>query len=187
MPLESLSYVFILFGVIFGGELFIAPTIFIATSTDSLIFSHTMLIILLGVSIADSAWYSAGRFVGKKDIFQYRFFHKRKEIIDTLFAFFEHHVYAILLGTKFVFGTRVLSQITAGFRKVPYVKYISVSIVGTALWAGALALISGALHEALGPLMEEPYGLGIAFLLFTAVVVSIYYGIRHLAKRLMRR
>jgi membrane protein DedA with SNARE-associated domain len=167
-------YIITFFTSIVAGEFAFAPIIFLAATSDALYLPYTLLAVLSGTIVADSIWYSIGRNNPKEKIYSFPFIKKRAKKLERFSSFFERNYILFLLLTKFVYGTRTISQIVAGIHKIPYKKFIGVSAFGSAIWIGLLTGIASLLSISLERFMETSYDARIIFALFILFIASTY-------------
>lgn len=123
-----------LLGGLFAGEEF---TLFLAFLSSRgyyplwivYVFSFT------GVFIMDFLFYQFGRLRFVHKLFRFRFFTKAYSFINLFVQKITYkHKFLILLYTKFIFGTRLISLIYLGIEKTSYRTFLITDFFVTLLW-----------------------------------------------------
>jgi|GEM_PF-3865944 len=125
------AYAGIFFGVILLGGTVLIPAIYFAIlgKIDLLLLFFTVL--AAGIA-ADTFWYVIGRRARKRFVFRFVWNILGKE--GTLSKIYAKHPFWTVFIAKFVFGTRIASQLLAGFNKMSYLKFLGGTATGTILW-----------------------------------------------------
>jgi len=133
--IKQYGYVMVFLGTIVGGELIILAAVFLA----SLGFLNIYLVILfglLGIIISDNWWYFVGTKIrGKLDYFRKRFVSlKYHNKIESFGEKFIDHYPKFLILSKFVYGARIVTLLTSGYKHIPYRKFVKFNLIGSCSW-----------------------------------------------------
>jgi membrane protein DedA with SNARE-associated domain len=138
-------------------------------------------------TVADSLWYVAGRRFGDAAvrILCVLSLTPEKCVNDTELRFNRWGGIALIFS-KFVPGLSVIAPPLAGALRMPWWRFLSITLVASALWTGALLLAGMLLGRQLRQLLSwiSPYG-GVV-LLAAALALAVYIGVRWYQKYRLR-
>lgn len=130
--LNDYGYIIVFFGTMIAGEIVILPSVFLA-SLSVLNIYVVVLLCLMGIMISDNLWYFIGRkFKTKLSYLGRYFYHYKYQKRVTVFGekFIDHYK-KYLVMSKFIYGFRIITLLTAGYQKIPYKKFITYNLIGT--------------------------------------------------------
>lgn len=145
-------------GAFFAGETFILPGIyFVLHGTIS--FSGFFATVMAATLLSDSAWYALGRYFSPRRLSKWPLIRDQRNRLDKITAAFHKNGLIILVISKFIYGTRILTQIASGSAKIPFQIFISVDAIASAAWLSLITFSGYAAGKALAwsdfPLAEE--------------------------------
>ncbi len=166
-------YFALFIGILIGGEIVLVPALYSAFATNLSVWT-VIGISLLATIVADSAWYSIGRFVPYERVTRLPLIRTQKQRIDTFGSFFDVHAGRIIFTSKFIYGTRVAVQLSSGIRDIEYLRFIVPSVSGTFLLTAILAGIIWFTRTSLGSLEGNTYYIHITFAVVVALIVILH-------------
>jgi membrane protein DedA with SNARE-associated domain len=163
-------YLFIFIGLLVAGEVVLIPAIYFAV-TGHLELGWVLLSAIAAMAISDLVWYYLGRALPRERL-------KRIGRIDRAMSGLEK-LYArrgpqILIGSKFVYGTRTAAQVLAGTNGMPVSTYLAANTVGIALLVVALCAMGYLVHGTVDRMTDLVGRMQVAFLVFVALAVAIH-------------
>jgi len=161
------GYWIVLLGAFFEGEVvLLAAGVFAYLG-----YFNIWLVILigfLGIIAGDNFQYYLGRKLGKNFLEKYSCF---KKINNK----FNNHISKILLGSRFMFGTRIACMMMAGANKISWKKFFKFNAISGIIWVIIVALLGfvcGASFVSVKRFMR--YGILLTTLLI-GLGILIYY------------
>lgn len=134
-------YIILFFGTFFAGDSFIFPGVYLGLKgTISLLWFF--IIVITATLLSDALWYLLGRFVSLKKIRTLPFLKNKQKIIDKIIISFEKHDAKILLLSKFIYGTRIITQIFFGSVKYSFSKYLLLNFLIIFVWLSLITTIA---------------------------------------------
>ena len=169
-------------GMMIGGESVLIPAVYlVVTGFISPLF---FIAVALGAGVvSDSAWYGVGRMLPQDRISRFGFMRRNQPLIDRLNGFFDQHAFRILYISKFMYGSRVVTQVLCGARKVHYPRYLLVDLLGLVSWLLTLLAIGFSVEGGVEAIGGGAYALGVGFAVFLAVAVAVQFWLRSFIKR----
>lgn len=173
-------YCFFFVGMFLGGEIVLLPAIFL--SLQGVLNPAVIIIIgLIADLLSDTAWYSAGRFLPFSKVGHFKVVRRGQKIFSLLVSLFDRCPFQVVFWSKFVYGTRILTQVVSGVKKLPYVKYIVWNSFGFSAYLAFLFALAVLVNESLGIFLETVrYAKALIFLMFILVAILINLWIREL-------
>ncbi|HEX7030370.1 MAG TPA: VTT domain-containing protein [Gammaproteobacteria bacterium] len=165
-------YLFIFVGLLVAGELVLIPAIYLAV-TGRLELAWVFLVAVAAMGISDLVWYYLGRALPRERL-------RRMGggriggAMNRLEALYARRGPQILIGSKFVYGTRTAAQVLAGANAMPVSTYLAANTVGIALLTSVLFAIGYSVRGTIGRLEDLAGRIEIAFLVFVALAVAIH-------------
>ena len=139
--LRQYGYLIIFFGVMIGGEVILLPAVFLASLGLMNIFG-VIVFGLAGTMISDSGWYLAGKKAKGKNYFSRIInYEKYRPRIDLWKNKFNNYNAKILILSKFVYGTRIITLMSSGYQKLPYEKFLKFNFIGSFLWLAFIVVL----------------------------------------------
>ncbi|MCP1675422.1 membrane protein DedA with SNARE-associated domain [Natronocella acetinitrilica] len=178
--LQAYPFLFIFVGMLFAGETVLLPAIFLAV-TGHLDLAAVISLAILATVLSDLAWYGLGRKFPATALARIPGRHSNN-VVRGLERMFSRKGAQILFLSKFVYGTRTITQVLAGVHDMAFRTYIVVNFLGVLALSAALVAIAYSIvgsSRQLGDIFER---LEIAFLLFVVIAVATNY----LVSRLLR-
>ncbi|OHA21546.1 MAG: hypothetical protein A2849_03935 [Candidatus Taylorbacteria bacterium RIFCSPHIGHO2_01_FULL_51_15] len=183
--LNAYEFPALFLGGFFFGETVIIPAAFLA-GQGILSLTQVFSITYLGTVCADMLWF----FIGPS---LFRFAHRFEKIrtrsekvlmsLDTLYA---KRPFRVLLISKFVYGTRILTILYLSLEKLSVVRFLLVNLLSTFVWlVGVVAvgwLAGKSIVNVIPVLSDAKYVLFIIVLL----VLIVRFGPTWFAKRLQK-
>lgn len=169
---SSRPYLFIFIGLLVAGELVLIPAIYLAV-TGRLELGWVFLVAVVAMAISDLAWYWLGRALPRERL-------KRiggvriGRTMNRLEALYARRGSQILVGSKFVYGTRTAAQILAGAHAMPVSVYLAANTTGIVLLVGVLCAIGYSVRGTIGQLADLVGHIEIAFLVFVVLAVATH-------------
>lgn len=129
--IEQYGYVTLLVGSLAEGE---TVTLLggVAAHEGLLRFPLVVLVVALGGMIGDQALYLVGRRFGTRALA--RFSGKQKQIARAQ-ALIQRHPAWFVIGTRFMYGFRIIGPLLIGASRVPPKLFVPLNILGALVWA----------------------------------------------------
>lgn len=173
------NYLILFLGLFIGGESILIPAIYL-TLIDRLSIAPVAGLAILGALLSDTAWYLIGRYLSNTRLATRRFNRTHDVIVHGMKQAFRRHGALIVIGSKFLYGSRTIVQILAGAEELPYPKFITANLVGVSLWIGILYALGWTIRGTL-----EVFELSIARfqIMFAAIFFIVIVLFLWLSKR----
>ncbi|MEX1273736.1 MAG: DedA family protein [Gammaproteobacteria bacterium] len=167
--LSDHPYAFIFVGLLFAGELVLLPAIYLAV-TGRLQLEYVFAVAVTAMALSDLVWYYLGRSVPRARLEQFAGGRIGRGMarVERLFL---RRGPQILVGSKFIYGTRTAAQVLSGVHKMPLRTYVVANSIGVMLLVGALCGIGYSVRGAVGRMGEVMQHVEIAFLIFVLAAV----------------
>jgi membrane protein DedA with SNARE-associated domain len=172
-------YGIIFISLLFGGGVIIFPAFYLAV-TGMLNAIYILGIMTLASIVADSFWYMAGR--GIFPHFIERHLEKGKHL-KKINEITEGKELIFLFYSKFVFGTRIATQLLCGARKVNFFLYIIVTIIAVLLLGIIYYLAIRLTAVGVDSLGDLKYKLGIVLAVTMLTVGGLHFVLYRLFKK----
>ena len=104
-------------------------------------FIPMYLALMFGDVLGDAGWYWVGRRYGHAFIKRFgKYFSVTEEGVIKVTKIFHKYKHHILIISKITngFGFALVTLITAGLVKIPFLKYVGINIIGQFVWTGLL-------------------------------------------------
>jgi membrane-associated protein len=122
-----------------GDSLLFAAGALFAQSNLSI---HTLAVcLIIAVFLGDNTNYAIGRFIGKK-IFEQKKIPIKKAYFDHAHAFYQRHGALTIILARFIPIVRTFVPNIAGISKMPYKRFIILSILAALIWILSLLYLS---------------------------------------------
>ena len=154
-----------LLGGLFAGEEF---TLFLAFLSSRGYYPIWIVYVFsfIGVFIMDFLFYQFGRSRFVHKFFRFKFFEKAYSFINLFVQKITYkHKFLILLYTKFIFGTRLISLIYLGIEKTSYRTFLITDFFVTLLWTGVIVTFGYFIGK----------GYSILYNIFKSVQISMVF------------
>lgn len=138
--LEQYGYIIVFLGAVAGGEIFILAGTFMASLGYFNIYA-VVLLSLAGIILSDSLWYLLGVkgenfIINCKDRLCLKNYHNK--LFDR---YFDAHYGKFIILSKFVYGTRIITMVTSGYKRVPYRKFFYYNLLSIIIWIMIVVLV----------------------------------------------
>ncbi len=97
--------------------------------------------LMLGDLVGDAVWYTVGRRYGQRFVGRYgKYMNVTEEAVERMTRLFRRYKDSVLFLSKITngFGFSLVTLMTAGMVKIPFVRYMLVNILGQLVWTGLL-------------------------------------------------
>jgi len=170
-------------GMFFAGEAVLFPAIYLAL-IGLLGWWHLVILAVIATTFSDFAWYVIGRKLRthskERKLSDLKVFGFGKNALERVSQLFEHYGPRIIIGSKFIYGTRTLTQFVSGYKHMPMRLYIKFNAIAVGIWL-ALMLFIGSLialgFRSLGGAVKKAE---IALAVIFVIIIPIYLWIRTL-------
>ncbi|HEX7047773.1 MAG TPA: DedA family protein [Gammaproteobacteria bacterium] len=162
-------YLFIFIGLLIAGELVLLPAIYLAV-TGHLELEWVALIAIAAMGISDLVWYYLGRALPRERLSRIGRIDRAMNRLDVLYA---RRGPQILIGSKFVYGTRTAAQVLAGTNAMPVSMYLMANTIGIVLLVAVLCALGYAVRGTISRLEDVVGQMQVAFLVFVVLAVAI--------------
>lgn len=179
--LSDHPYAFIFVGLLFAGELVLLPAIYLAI-TGRLQLEYVFAVAVPAMALSDLVWYYLGRSVPRARIERFAGGRIGRGMARVERIFLRRGP-QILVGSKFIYGTRTAAQVLAGVHQMRLRTYLVANSLGVLLLVGALCAVGYSVRGTVGRLGETVENMEIAFLVFVIVAVLGHL----LVARILRR
>jgi len=176
------KYVLVFFGLVLSGDIFLVGTIYSAR------FGFVELSTLFPVAIAasivsDAVWYLLGRFLRRDRLEKLPMLRSKPALVAKLAALFERKGALLVFACKFLYGTRVITQVLCGVHKMKYKKYFFVNVAGSLIWISFLMALVTAVNASVGTLKSTVTKVEISL----TIIIALFLAIRFITKRLFEK
>jgi membrane protein DedA with SNARE-associated domain len=174
-------YAFIFIGLLIAGELVLLPAIYLSV-TGRLHPGYVFAIAVLATATSDLFWYFLGRRLPREHLERIGSGRIGRAMAGMERLFLRRGP-QILVGSKFVYGSRTAVQVLSGVHRVGLRTYALANSAGVLLLVAALFAIGYTVRGTVGRMGELVDRLGIAFLAFIVLAVLVNL----LASRMLRQ
>jgi len=172
--LGSYFLIVAIIGTILSGNLFV---ILIATLSGQGIFTYWQVLVvsLIGTFIADTIWFNMGKTKPLKDIikrphFLYNYHHIKKILRRST----EKNKFLVFLGSKFIYGTRIITLMYAGRKKMHAKDFIIYNFASSSIWVTLLVTLGFLAGKGFDKFLEFFNNLRTALTVFILIIALIY-------------
>ena len=164
-----------------GDSLLVVSGLFAAANKLNVLL--VMLAFFLGSVIGDSTGYWTGRLMGKTLFQREKSFIFKPSRVEKAKAFFEKYGVKTVVLARFVPIVRTFAPLVVGAAEMPYVKFLTFSIIGGALWISSMVLagyfLGGVIETALGIKLEDHIEKVVIVVVFLSLLPPIIEFIKH--------
>lgn len=164
-------------GIMIGGETIMIPAVYFSFVGYIPLWKLVVISVLANL-IADSFWYSVGRFFSFDKLKNMSWFSQYAEKIEEVGSSIKKHGLKFLFVSKFVIGTRTIMQILCGMNKIKLTKYLVVNTAGIIAYLFTFYGIAYIFRASLDQLnfseVISEVSFGVIFILM--LILSIYLG-----------
>ena len=159
----------------------LAPAVFAAAEKLNVLL--VMLAFFLGSVIGDSTGYWTGRFMGKTLFNRESSFIFKPSRVEKAKHFFEKYGVKTVILARFVPIVRTFAPLVVGAAEMPYLKFLTFSIIGGALWISSMVLggyfLGGVIESALGIKLEDHIEKVVIVVVFLSLLPPIIEFLKH--------
>jgi len=151
-----------------GDSLLFAAGSLAAISGCVLEVQWLLLVLFAAAVMGDSTNYWIGRFVGPKIFSKENIWLLNKKHLEKTHAFYEKHGGKTVVIARFMPIIRTFAPFVAGIGRMFYLKFLSFSVLGTALWVGGF--IMGGYFFGNIPFVKKNFTLVILVIIFISLL-----------------
>lgn len=164
-----------------GDSLLVVSGLFAAAGKLNVLL--VMLAFFLGSVLGDSTGYWTGRFMGKTLFNRESSFIFKPSRVEKARQFFEKYGVKTVVLARFVPIVRTFAPLVVGAAGMPYAKFLTFSIIGSALWISSMVLagyfLGGVIETALGIKLEDHIEKVVIVVVFLSLLPPIIEIIKH--------
>lgn len=174
-------YAFLFVGIVATGGFILIPAVYFS------IGGFISLIGLYGITVAatvfsDVIWYLIG-WVIKKKAWRPRFLGRHLREAEKLERFYRKHGVMTVFIAKFVYGTRVATQLLAGMYRTDFLKFVLVTVAGASIWFWFFYFLLRFTNVGLEGVAATAFRLEVVLLAVVVALVLFYFLIGKYIKR----
>lgn len=169
--LAGQPYAFLFIGLLIAGELVLLPAIYLSVS-GRLHPGAVFAIAVLAMAASDLFWYFLGSRLPRERLERLGGGRIGRAVAGMERLFLRRGP-QILVGSKFVYGSRTAVQVLSGVHRVGLRTYVLANSAGVLLLVATLFAIGYTVRGTVGRMGELVDRLGIAFLVFIALAVLV--------------
>ena len=144
----------------------------VAAQMGALDVSLVMLSAFVGSTSGDQLYYFIGRWKGQALLDR---FPRWKQPASRVGEHIKRHQNLIILSFRFFYGLRNVSPFVLGIYRIPIPKFVTLNMIGAAIWAFSFTMIGFLLGEAHERILGKDYGLILfAILVLGALLLWVY-------------
>lgn len=168
------------YGLLFLGTLLEGEAILLAGGIFAYFGHFNLFLVMLVASVAiilgDNIQYFIGRKLGKNYFETHNnFLFIKKKHFEKIRHKFNNHTHKILLASRFLFGARVATMVTAGAIKMPYKKFLKFNILSCLSWTVIIAFSGFAFGASFILLRKVLKYSALSITVLVILVILIYY------------
>ncbi|UYU30791.1 DedA family protein [Siccibacter colletis] len=122
----------------------------VAAHQGLLRFPLVVLAVALGGMIGDQLLYLVGRHFGER-ILQHRRLQRHQHKIDRARTLITRHPWLFVIGTRFMYGFRIIGPIIIGASRLPPRVFLPLNILGAVVWATLFTTLGYVGGEVIAP------------------------------------
>ncbi|PIN95121.1 hypothetical protein COU53_00945 [Candidatus Pacearchaeota archaeon CG10_big_fil_rev_8_21_14_0_10_30_48] len=173
--LKAHFYVLALIGSIISNNLFV---IFLSSLSGQGLFSlwKVWIIALMGVLISDIIWFTLGKSASINKIARHRhFLYNYYSIKSILNKSGEKNNFFVFLGSKFVYGAKIITLMYAGRRNMRIKDFIRYNVTSSTIWVSFLVFLGFLAGKGFTKLLDGLNNLKYALVIFILIIIIIYF------------
>lgn len=164
-----------------GDSLLVVSGLFAAAGKLNVVY--VMLAFFLGSVIGDNTGYWTGRVMGKTLFNREDSYIFKPSRVEKAHAFFEKYGVKTVVLARFVPIVRTFAPLVVGAAEMPYLKFLTFSILGGALWISSMVLagyfLGGVIERALGIKLEDHIEKVVIVVVFLSLLPPIIEFLKH--------
>lgn len=164
-----------------GDSLLVVSGLFAAAG--KLNVALVMIAFFLGSVIGDSTGYWTGRVMGKTLFNRENSLIFKPSRVEKAKKFFEKYGVKTVILARFVPIVRTFAPLVVGAAEMPYIKFLTFSIIGGALWITSMVcagyFLGGVIERALGIKLEDHIEKVVIVVVFLSILPPIIEFLKH--------
>jgi membrane-associated protein len=164
-----------------GDSLLVVSGLFAAAGKLNVTF--VLIAFFLGSVIGDSTGYWTGRFMGKTLFNREDSFIFKPSRVEKAKTFFDKYGPKTVILARFVPIVRTFAPMVVGATEMPYVKFLTYSVLGGLLWIMSMVLagyyLGGLVEKALGIKLEDHIEKVVIVVVFLSLLPPIIEFLKH--------
>jgi membrane-associated protein len=164
-----------------GDSLLVVSGLFAAAG--KLNISFVLIAFFLGSVIGDSTGYWTGRFMGKTLFNREDSFIFKPSRVEKAKSFFDKYGAKTVIMARFVPIVRTFAPMVVGATEMPYIKFLTYSLLGGLLWILSMVLagyyLGGLVEKALGIKLEDHIEKVVIVVVFLSLLPPIIEFLKH--------
>src|SRR4051812_25995630 len=127
-------YLLLFVTLLLGGETVLVPALYLAL-IGKLQIAPVIAVASLATILSDCAWFFVGRLLPAERLSRIRWLGKKwPQVLAKSSGLFHRHGLKLVFISKFLYGTRIASQMLAGVARLPFVRYLMVNAGSVFVW-----------------------------------------------------
>ncbi len=156
-----------------GDSLLVVSGLMARTLPDKLNIILVLVAFFAGSVLGDSTGYWTGRTMGKKLFNRENSFVFKPSRVEKAKKFFEKHGAKTIVLARFVPIVRTFAPMVVGATEMPYARFLTFSLLGSALWITSMVLAG----YFLGKIIEDAFGISLENHIEKVVIVVVFLSI----------
>ncbi|KEA50466.1 MULTISPECIES: DedA family protein [Mangrovibacter] len=141
----------------------------VAAHQGLLKFPFVVLCVALGGMLGDQVLYLVGRHYGTRVLYRFR---KHRKHISRARKIIINHPYLFVIGSRFMYGFRVIGPVLIGISRLPPRIFFPLNILGAAIWATLFTTLGYLGGEMVMPLLHQ-FNSQIKHLIWPAMLLVV--------------
>ncbi|BDH45190.1 membrane protein [Salmonella enterica subsp. enterica serovar Choleraesuis] len=133
-----------------------------------------ILSVALGGMIGDQLLYLIGYRYGDKLLKRFK---KQQKQIDRAKSLINRHPYLFVIGTRFMYGFRIIGPLLIGSSHLPPARFLPLNILGALIWAGLFTTLGYLGGSLIAPWLHA-LDAHLKHLFWLLAVVAVVWGLR---------
>jgi membrane protein DedA with SNARE-associated domain len=128
----------------------------------------------------DQFYFLLGRRYGTRLMRRFPSLQEKFPLVERLMS---KHPRSLIIGIRFMYGLRVAGPFVLGASQIPSARFVTLNLLGAALWAAAIATIGWYFGAALESLTDRIKHFEESVLLGILTAGAVWWAVRKLARR----
>lgn len=175
------KYPLLALGLMLGGDFALVPLVY-STKVGFITLAELIALVLATEAITDMVWYALGRTIGEQNLYRLPFIKHKPHVIERTTEFFRNKDSQLLFASKFVYGTRIVTQVLCGAHRMNFLAYMAINLGGMFIWTMLLLVLVTVAHFGASGLDDAAKKLQISIGIFVVLVASISFVLKRIAK-----
>lgn len=174
------KYIAFFIGMFIGGDIVLITAIYLATRNQ---FDIRLLIVIAYVAtiLSDLVWYYIGKKVSWEKLTNY--LEKKRDLVSHVSRFMEKHGFKTILYSKFIYGTRTITQIVAGHQHMKLPSYTVANTIGTVAYILLLVVLGYVFKISTQNIQAIIHNGGVVLAVFVIAIMLINLWINKSVKK----